>query len=198
MGNEDAMSQPDSDFSLLWARVRAGCPEAAKEMHDRYSHHIRRIVRRRLHQRMRKCFDSFDFVQSVWASFFLSTPDHCAFESPEALIAFLARMTHNKVIDHYRQRMGTQRWNINQELSARERVEAPLERISNPDPSPSQEAIAREYWERLNAGQTNLHRRILDLLRQGHSRREVSDLLGIDRKVIYRFLHDLNEQVDEP
>ena len=40
------MFDPLSEFRLLMGRVRRGCPAAARELHDRYSDHLRRIVRR--------------------------------------------------------------------------------------------------------------------------------------------------------
>ena len=45
------MSLPEDEFRRLMARVRAGSEEAARELLDRYSGHISRVVRRRLHRR---------------------------------------------------------------------------------------------------------------------------------------------------
>ena len=48
------MAGEDPEFDELMRRVRAGSQEAAGEMFERYSHYIRRVVRSRLHRRLRK------------------------------------------------------------------------------------------------------------------------------------------------
>ena len=52
---------------------------------------------------LRSRFDSLDFLQSVWGSFFRrmrTSPTD--FEDSRHLVAFLARAAKNKVIDEYR------------------------------------------------------------------------------------------------
>ena len=61
------------------------------------------MVRRQLPRLLRSRFDSLDFLQSVWGSFFRrvrSGPTE--FEDSRHLVAFLARAAKNKVIDEYR------------------------------------------------------------------------------------------------
>ena len=83
-------------------RVRAGCPDAAKEVCSRYGGHIRIIVRRRLHQRMRRCYDSIDFLQDVWASFFSGPLGQYDFNDPQLLVKYLSDLAVHKVTDEYR------------------------------------------------------------------------------------------------
>src|SRR5260370_21457217 len=109
------MSLPEDDFRQLMTRVRAGSEEAARELFDRYSGHISRVVRRRLHSRLRTQYDSLDFLQAVWASFFAVPLEEYTFDHPEDLVRFLARMAYNKVVDVTRRRFGTVKHNINSE-----------------------------------------------------------------------------------
>src|SRR5579864_1112444 len=90
----NAGTAPDDPFRSLLRRVLTGCPEAAEELHRDYGDHIIRVVRRRLPRRLRPKFDSVDFAQDVWASFFQAEHD---FKGPEHLMAFLTRVARTKV-----------------------------------------------------------------------------------------------------
>jgi len=57
-------------FSLLLEQARAGSDSAARELIERFGPFILRVIRNRLDPRLRSIFDSADFSQAVWASFF--------------------------------------------------------------------------------------------------------------------------------
>src|SRR6478736_4128141 len=63
-------SRSESEFAALIEQVRAGSQEAAWTLVEKYGRDVQRFVRRTLHQRLRSKFDSLDFVQIVWGSFF--------------------------------------------------------------------------------------------------------------------------------
>ena len=70
---------------------------------QRYEPEVRLVVRRQLPKLLRSRFDSLDFLQSVWGSFFRRMRDApTEFEDSRHLVAFLARAAKNKVIDEYR------------------------------------------------------------------------------------------------
>ena len=79
----------ESDFRTLLAGIRSGSEEAAWQLIEQYGPHIRRIVRRRLDRRLRSQFDSVDFVQAVWASFFREPDQIRSFETLPDLIKYL-------------------------------------------------------------------------------------------------------------
>ena len=56
-------------------------------------------MRRVLSPELRSKFDSLDFVQWVWLSFFRVRDKADRFERPEHLVKFLAGMARNKVQD---------------------------------------------------------------------------------------------------
>src|SRR3954463_16718394 len=85
------------------ARIHAGDEDAARDLLMRYEAEVRLVVRRQLPRMLRSRFDSVDFLQSVWGSFFhrvRTTPTE--FEDGRHLVAFLARAAKNKVIDEFR------------------------------------------------------------------------------------------------
>jgi RNA polymerase sigma-70 factor (ECF subfamily) len=192
------MSDSPSEFARLMERVRAGDPQATQEVFLRYSDAIRRVVRRYLHQRLRTQYDSVDILQTVWASFFQVPPERYTFETPEALVSFLSQMAYNKVVDVFRRRLMTGKHNVNRQLS----LDAPARELDKGvpvrQPTPSQLAIAEEHWERIVAGQPPRVRQVLEMLRLGHTQREVADRFGLHPKTIQRLLGKLLPRVDLP
>jgi RNA polymerase sigma-70 factor (ECF subfamily) len=184
------MSDEPAEFQALLERVRAGCPEAAQEIHHRYNEALRRVVRRRLHHPLRTQYDSVDFLQGVWASFFQMSPERHHFDTPDDLVAFLSRVAINKVVETLRYQHTAKR-NIHRQQPLKPRDSEGAVEVPGRDPSASQLAIAEERWERLLEGQPPQYRRVLELLRAGHTHQEVAAQLGLHPKVIQRLLQKL-------
>ena len=60
----------EPDISDLIARAKAGDETAIREFLSRFEPEVRMMVRGRLPRMLRTQFDSMDFVQAVWQSFF--------------------------------------------------------------------------------------------------------------------------------
>src|SRR5436190_24345715 len=96
-------SESESELSQFLKRIQAGDESAARELLTRFEAQVRVVVRRQLPRLLRSRFDSLDFLQSVWGSFFRrlrSGPEK--FEDPRYLVTFLAQVAKNKIIDQYR------------------------------------------------------------------------------------------------
>ena len=113
------MSDRDSEFRQALELACSGSEEAFCELVERFGPHIKRVVRHRLHHRMRSKFDSVDFVQMVWASFFADRQRLANIHKPEDLLRYLVTMARNKVIEESRRRMKHQKHNVNRERSLR-------------------------------------------------------------------------------
>lgn len=183
------MPDEHESFQLLLERVRAGARDAAAELVARYGDHIIRVVRRRLHRRLRPKFDSMDFQQDVWASFF--TNPNRRFADPDALAKFLAEVAKNKVLMAVRQRLRQQKYNVGRENSLEGSAACQAAGVVARDPTPSQLAVADETWEQLLRGQPARYRRILTLLRQGLTHQQIAQVLGIHEKMVQRVVHRL-------
>jgi RNA polymerase sigma factor (sigma-70 family) len=194
------MDEAIRDFERLMERVRSGCPEAARELFDLYGPAVRVVVRRKLLRPMRRQYDSTDFTQSVWASFFRTPADQYEFPTPEALVAFLSRVASNKVMETTRQKLGTQRCNLRREQSLDaphpEQGGAVGEAVPARVATPSQYAIADERWENLTQGLPPPHRRVLELLRDGYQAKDIAHRLGIHEKVIQRLRDRLRRHLE--
>jgi RNA polymerase sigma factor (sigma-70 family) len=191
------MSETPAEFADLMNRVRQGSEEAARTVVERYGSHIRRVVRRRLSPSLRPQFDSLDFEQSVWASFFASPRERYKFETADDLIGFLARVAHHKVIETFRARTGPKR-DVNRE------TRLGLGPDDGPQPetprtdSPSKAAMANEQWERLLAHAPVKYHPVLEMLRQGYGHKEIAEQLGFHPKAVQRLVQRLFVEVQSP
>lgn len=188
------MNSIDS-FRDLMEQVKGGSDRAVERLLELYGDHIYRAVRRRLNQVLRSKFDSQDFVQAVWASFFAHRDDVVRFKTPEELIAFLARVASNKVIDECRHHMQTQKSNVNRERSlSREGDQAGS--IPGNDPTPSEFAIANEQFARITEGQPSRYRKIVELRAHGETYEQIAAKLGVNEKTVRRVLKKLSSHLE--
>jgi RNA polymerase sigma factor (sigma-70 family) len=167
-------------FRRLLRQAQAGSDPAARELIDRFGPFILRVIRNRLDPRLRNVFDSADFSQAVWASFFAVPPQKYDFQEPEELVRFLEEVARNKIVEQVRRRLGTRR-------------EIPLEdsqKVIAPTATASQEAIARELWQHALAKQPH-HQEILNCFRGGLSRKEIAKRMGISERTVRRAVRRL-------
>jgi len=195
MPESDVMKSAESEgrrpgsIQELLAQIQNGDDAAARELLNRYESKVRMVVRRQLPRLLRSRFDSLDFLQSVWGSFFhkIRTGRNDLHEE-QNLITFLAWAARNKVIDEYR-RAATLRQDITREKS--------LEGTRNdafalaPGDTPSQLAQAHETYDRLLELLPKDHRVIVEMKAAGYSSREIGDRLGVSERTVQRVLEDL-------
>jgi RNA polymerase sigma factor (sigma-70 family) len=173
-------------FRVLLDRVFEGVPGAAEKLQLEYGAHIIRVVRRRLPRQLRPKFDSLDFVQDVWASFFRGSGRD--FQGPEHLIAFLTRVAQNKVTDATAGCHATKRDSRREEPLAPEIDGQNEQKLFAREATPSQAAIGQELWAQMLEGQPPAYRQVLVMLRDGQSQTEVAAALNLHRKTVQRIL----------
>lgn len=191
------MDATDSEFRRLVERYRAGDPDALARLYARYGGVVRAAVRRRLPDRLRKEYDSVDFVQDVWASFCTLPPDQTRFDSPDALGGYLATVARNKVADVCRRRYGTAGYDVTRErplVRAADGADVPL---PGREATPSQCAIAVERLDALAARLPAAHRQIVTLLRAGHTQGEIAELMRMSERHVRRVVDRLRELCED-
>jgi RNA polymerase sigma-70 factor (ECF subfamily) len=191
------MANEFNDFRGLMNRIKGGDDSAAWEVVERYGEDIRRAVRRSLNRKLRPKFDSLDFVQLVWSSFFRMHSRSERFEGPEELVAFLVTMARNKVGMEVRRRLLSKKYNLNRESSLEEKSRASREDIPASLPTPMEFAIARERWDRMLLDKPNHYQQIIQLRLQGLTCQNIADDLHIDERTVRRFLKRLLRENSE-
>jgi RNA polymerase sigma-70 factor (ECF subfamily) len=193
-GNDPDQARAGELQSFL-ARIRAGDELAARELLTRYEAQVRLVVRRQLPRLLRSRFDSLDFLQSVWGSFFrrMSTgPEE--FEDPRFLVTFLARVARNKVIDQYR-RAASRKQDMRREEPLSLGGSRSREFVADQE-TPSEVAEANEAYDRLREWLPADRREILGLKLEGLSSREIAERLGLSERTVRRALEDLRRRAE--
>lgn len=200
MATEGSAARPDDGDELhrFLERIRAGDQEAARELLGRYEAEVRLVVRRQLPRLMRSRFDSLDFLQSVWGSFFRrmkSGEGQADFEDSRHLVAFLARAAKNKVIDEYR-RAGSKKQDMRREEPLWVDGHRPRD-LQGIDASPSEVAEAHEAFNRMVALMPPERREVVELKARGLSSRDIAERLGISERTVQRVIEDLRRRIDD-
>jgi RNA polymerase sigma-70 factor (ECF subfamily) len=175
-------------FSETFARACQGDESALRELLEKYGDYLRRVIRHRLDERLRSRFDSLDFVQMVWASFFAEPNPLARFSSPEQMIRYLAGMARNKLIDQQRRRLA----------GKRAACETPLDETAPDAPrsneTPSQCAIARERLQILQKLACERDREIMRLRLMGLSYREIAERCEMNERTVRKIIERLTKR----
>jgi RNA polymerase sigma factor (sigma-70 family) len=196
--DHEAKAAEASEFGALIERVKRGDQDAAWRILELYGSHLQRYVRRSSHRDMRSKFDSIDFVQVCWASFFREPQRLQNITTPAELMSYLATLARNKVVSEVRRRINSQKRDVRREVSLHEVCDSDREALVGRDPTPSSVAICRERWEQLVAGQPTLTRKIVELRFEGATYEQIASELRINERTARRTIHRLIDDVEAP
>jgi RNA polymerase sigma factor (sigma-70 family) len=185
------MAEDDQQFADLLRQVAAGSEDAARQLIDRHRNRIYQVIRRRLNKELRSKFDSHDFFQAVWASFFADRELIGTFRRPEKLVAYLGAVAANKVVEENRRRFTTRKHDISRERRIDNSRVLDGEPIAAKLPTPSEVAIAKEQMDRLIEGQPAQYRRIVELRADGLTYEEIGREVGMAERSVRRVMKKL-------
>jgi DNA-directed RNA polymerase specialized sigma24 family protein len=136
---------------------------------------------------MRVRFDSQDFVQQVWKSFFVGDNRLPDFQSPDDLIAYLQAMARQKI------NLETRRQHARKNDIAREQEIDPLASTierhpAASDPTPSTIAVFNEQYNRLVEQQEPEVREVAVLRAQGATFPEIAESLQMHEATARRLM----------
>ncbi len=195
MSQDERLSGGDTEITDFLKRIQAGDEGAARELLQRFEAEVRLVVRRQLPRLLRSRFDSLDFLQSVWGSFFRrmrTSPTE--FEDSRHLVAFLARAAKNKVIDEYR-RAASHKHNMHREEPLWADGNRPRE-VAGSNDTPSEVAEAHEALVRMRELVPEEKRSILELKAEGYSSKDIGEKLGISERTVQRVLEELRRRME--
>ncbi|WP_425616811.1 RNA polymerase sigma factor [Anatilimnocola sp. NA78] len=190
-----SVSETAKEFAALLQKVQAGSQEAAWQIVQLYGADVHRIVRRTLNRRLRSKFDSMDFVQIVWASFFRTPHKLQDMQSPDQVLAYLVTVAKFKVISEVRRRLQSDKYNVNREAIQADQHQTLGTLVSNA-PTASAIAIAKEKWQQILAGEPEQVKQIVELRMKGVTFTAIAAELKIHertaRKTVQRLLRQAN------
>jgi DNA-directed RNA polymerase specialized sigma24 family protein len=112
------------------------------------------------------------------------------------LIAFLAQVAEQKVIDEYR-RQHTLKHDVDRERPMAASDTGPVQ-LPSDEPTASQVAQANECHERLLARPDETERVIIELREQGYTTSDIADQTGWNIRKVQRFLKGLLASLADP
>jgi RNA polymerase sigma factor (sigma-70 family) len=179
------MAQDQDPLVVVLERARAGEGAAAEWLVKAYWPLMRKVVRRRLPPRLRDLWRESDVVQEVWADFFTKTLKERDFETKEELWLFLFGCVRNEVLELSRHYLDRKKRTLKRQLPL-DHPDVPAEELAAREPGPEEQVMNQEQWEKLRQGQPEREQRILELLRDGWTRREIAEALAVSDKTIQR------------
>lgn len=190
----------EPDISDLIARAKAGDETAIREFLSRFEPEVRMMVRGRLPRMLRTQFDSMDFVQAVWQSFFadLRSSSSRQFENVHHLRGFLAGVARNKVYEEHRRLTRTKKHALAREQSLyvrRGSREVELALIS-PEPTPSQAVQASDRLAQLVARCSPLEAQVITLRHQEMTFDEIARRTGASERSVRRIIDEARERME--
>jgi RNA polymerase sigma-70 factor (ECF subfamily) len=189
----------DDDLASLLNRAKAGDEEAVRDFLDRFEWEVRAMVRARLPKKLRTQFDSVDFVQAVWQSFFSDLGrDGPDFERVEHVRRFLAGVVRIKVFEQHRKLTRTQKYDVAREerlYIRRGDHDVPREVVS-PDPSPSEAAQADDRLAQLTNGRNAKEVAVISLRRQGLTFLEIATQTGLHERAVRRIIESARARME--
>jgi RNA polymerase sigma factor (sigma-70 family) len=181
---------------VLVPRAQAGCQEAAEELYELCREPLLAIIRRHLYNKVRRLYDSDDFLMETFRAIFTSHFTRAVLQSPETLWRYLARIAQNKVRDVLR-RLATKRRDLGCELSAEGRyLEEYLysRELSPHDQVWLREAVADKLKETLHS-MDERQRDICLLILQQQNGAEIAHRLQCSRHEVHDALERLEKQL---
>lgn len=189
----------EPEIASLMERARSGDEQAFRDFLACFEEDVRAIVRGRLPRRLRTQFDSTDFVQAVWKSFFTDLRNRSrVFENIRHIRSFLAGVARNKVYAEHRRLTRCAGRDINREeplyiRRGRHEVERPL---VSPEPTPSKAAQASERLAQLIAGCTPAEIQVITLRYQGLTFEEIAARTKISDRAVRRIIERARERME--
>jgi RNA polymerase sigma factor (sigma-70 family) len=190
------------DVGMLIRQAQAGSSEACQALFDRCREPLLAAIRFVIRPRLRRLYDSDDFLNETFIEIFAFYFTDDVLRSPERLWRYLKRIAENKVRDATRKYLLSQRYGIGRDVSlANVQAEEVEECLWSHELSPDEALLLKELVdERLTYLVSQLPtmlQQIIRLLLDGAGTKEIAGQLRVEPKRIYRAMEWLRKRIRE-
>jgi RNA polymerase sigma factor (sigma-70 family) len=183
----------DDELTRILKNAQEGDQLAWEKLFREYYPKVRRVVRRKLGNSMRSLYDSTDFASDVMKSL-AANLGRLDFASSDHLVAFLAQVAEQKVIDEYRRRRTLKR-DVTRERPLEGAGGSTPYQVASPDPTASQVAQAKEAADLLLDRRDATEGLIVKMRQDGHDNSDIAGRTGWNIRKVQRFLKNLQESL---
>lgn len=182
-----------SPMADLIERLRAGDPQAAEQLFQRYAQRLTHLAEQHLSHKLAGRLDGEDIVQSVFRTFFRrSSQGEFHIDGSAQIWRLLVKITVLKARAKGRYHAAQQR-----DVAAEFAGDAWLAEAVAREPGPEEAAALVDQIEALLHGLPPLCCQVLELRLQGHAVTEIAPRLGVSRQTVYRVLGLLQQRLTE-
>lgn len=179
----------DDELMQVLKDAQEGDEQAWDRLFREFYPKVRRVVRRKLDRSMRSVYDSTDFASDVMKSL-AANLSRLDFPTADHLVAFLATVAEQKVIDEHRRRHTLKR-----DVRRERRIDDPAGgasfQFASDGPTASQLAQAREVEDMLLDRRDEEERRVIELRLEGEDNSDIADRVGWNIRKVQRFFQGL-------
>jgi RNA polymerase sigma-70 factor (ECF subfamily) len=197
---EAMMCPSGAEIASIMERAKTGDEAAIRDFLACFESEVRTVVRGRLPRRLRTQFDSMDFVQAVWQSFFSGLRKQPRqFENVRHLRTFLAGVARNKVYAEHRRLTRV----MKRDLAREERLyveqgDREVERsLVSMEPTASQTVQASERLAQLIAGCSPTEMQVITLRYQGLTFEEIAARTKISDRSVRRIIEEARSRMEQ-
>ena len=169
-------------------------------MFESYGDWLRNAIRRVIHPRLRKRYDSVDFLQSTWASIIMNCERLPNLVDAEQFARYLVQVAYNKVSDANRA-LNTKKRDSRRECSLLELEDGHTGRDVIGDrrqPRPSEVFYAREQYDRVAEFVKQYPERLREIpyrRASGESLKQIAREVGVNERTVRRILKRLYDDI---
>ncbi len=181
----------EEDLTSLLLEARNGNQQAWMKLFQDCYPKVRRVVRRRMDRSMRTIFDSTDFANEAMNE--LAAHLHqLDFPTEGSLVAFLAKVARQKVIDEHRRQQAAKRKSDQVcSLSTGNEENNGMIQVASDSPTASKFAVAVEEQERIMAALDETGRQAFELRTMGYTNQDIAERTGWTLRTVQRFFQEL-------
>lgn len=188
MSNEN-LDPKSVNLTAALETVKSGDTRAYEQLVESLGGIVLTVIRRRMSQRVRRYFDSQDFSQAVWASFYQDREKIQSLEDAQQLRKYICAIARNKVVDQMRRVEGSGRTTDSPAPLSESEVEEAFSKVLDVGSATASTMFRlEEEWNELTHQCSDSDRRVLEMREKDYTMKQIAEELNLSSKSVQRVM----------